>query len=730
MRATARRSDWRTRCPEPPITAARTSETLRTRRPSTSSGAAVSVPRRAHTPRIRMPGLLLIATLLLASVTPTAALTQTTPPVTFSDSLPSVITWPSSLEAEVLNNTTQAVLATVELIGFADSETGITVAPLDLFHPYAPSITIPPAGQATVGFIVRQDVQLSPGQYTGTLVLGVVTHNAVLRKPVTFVVPQPDTGSTETEIAREAPAVTPMVAPAVTSWTMNAVRILPFARPVCAQGLVLGCSIPVMGDGADVDEPLPLAVLTNERGGGLAVRLLGYKGERNARLGLSFDRPWGLTGAYTGDLSFSAIGQTTGESDSSDRVALTVSVKDIIVWPLLCLGLGILLARRLQHYTTVHRTAIKLLNRLSDASLTFAKQRKSIHGYTIAEDFHKQRDGLEKAIRDWDRTHFGTPTDAERNDLETGILRPLAELEDQLQIWGSFRDKLERLSRRLIQEAQPAINAAEKPSGVELPQPRFFTLARQLQNGTRLEMSQVVEYAARIDSAAELAARWGEMHRLSVLVTDAIRQLHRQELGLSDHEREMLEAARHHVNSAIRDLWEATDMDDLRSRETQDELAAAQELTRRLMDPFIYYAGSERAAQIEADIRASEAGGEAQEQAVDFRVTAFADAQSAARTYARLETYRLPRLDLETYGSRESDSHPSTPLGQTLLVSERTITWVAAAVALLAGLDRYFNTNFGTLADYLALFTWAFAAKVGLELANAALSRFVRRAGA
>ncbi len=95
------------------------------------------------------------------------------------------------------------------------------------------------------------------------------------------------------------------------------------------------------------------------------------------------------------------------------------------------------------------------------------------------------------------------------------------------------------------------------------------------------------------------------------------------------------------------------------------------------------------------------------------------------RTYARIDTFRFPRLDFDVYQALQTDQERSAYAARVLIFGERTITALAILTALLVGLDRYFTTDFGSTADYLSLFTSGLVTKAGLEVANMVLSRLL-----
>lgn len=659
---------------------------------------------------------LILATLLLVLAAAGSVAAQSTLPIAFSDPAPSVVLWPEPIETTILNNTTVSLVVSLQFTAFSHEETGTEYPAIELLQRYPPSVTIAPAGQASLSLPVRDAAALAPGSYSASLVLAVDSANVVLRKAVTIVVPHP-APPVAPQPEMLAPVQAQPIIPSVSTWTLNALRVLPFMDPICVRGLVTGCSLPINTEGGRpvLEGTMRLESLSSERGGGLMITMEDASPSRGAALDLTFDRRWGLTGTYTGQVDFVPDDPDLGTVD------LTVNVKDIVIWPVLCLWVGVATARYVQRYLTVRRETLKLLERLNSVNLEFAKLRKSVHGYTVAEDFEVRHMQLEAAIQEWDRTHFGELAESEREAFTTTILEPLAVLEAQTAIWSQFRDKLDRLGRTLLQDARPAIDHAEAPAGIDLKEPRFFTNGRALLRGTKLQMPQVREYAERIDKASDLAASWGELSELALLVRDAIRELSKPAIQLSISEREMLETARHHLNSAARDLWEAPNLDDLRRRNAEKELTTAQEIVRRLMDPFVYYAGSEVAKELETAPEAEVSAGSL----TSFSVEMLSKLPPLVRTYARVESFQLPRIGLDRYDMLPTTVAKQAYVRRALLFGEQTVTWAAMLASMVVGLERYFTTNFGSLADYLALLTWGLTAKAGLELANAVLSRFL-----
>ena len=658
-------------------------------------------------------GTWILLALLILAATPVAA-ADADPPIAFEDPGPVQASWPNAIRAAVINKTSQTVTINVQLTSMREPESGSMVRTSDFWQPVPQSVAIPPSAKASLTLAVNDLMQPSSGDYTGELLISMVGSSTVLRKPVNIAV------TPESPANSIAAAGGP--APAVSAWTLNAIRILPFARPICARGLSFGCSLPLASAEMDVGgDPVVVGHLINELGGGMVVKTVGTDTRRGARLGLAFDRRWGYAGVYTGTVNLTDGAKASEEA--AGNVALTVHVKDLVVWPLGVLWLGIVLARRSQHYVTVRRQTFALLGRLNDAALTFAKLRKSVHGYTVADSFQARKQTLEEEITTWDRHHSGHPTTAESQALERVIVAPLTELEADVATWAQFRQKLDRLARKLLQEAYPAIQKAQVPGDVDLEEPRFYTAGRQLLRGSKLQMRQVQDYAQRIDDLAELAGAWPELERLGVLVRDAIAALSAPDIVLSSNEQEMLEAARHHVNSASRDLWEAHSLADLKARETGNELRAAQELTRRLMDPFVTQVGEELVAHLGIDEDEIQAA--ARDHGASFPVRVLSRLHPVMRTYARLDALRLPRLDFDAYHGLSDDAARAAYVRKASLIGERAITVLATVVALLVGLERYFTTDFGSTADYLALFTSGLVSKVGLEVVNAVLSRLL-----
>jgi hypothetical protein len=746
----------------------------------------------------RGPVLALILMLLLVS-TPVRGQEQL-PPLSFEDPAALTVTWPAPIRITVHNNTTDWIVALVHVTVLADSTTGVPLLADTTLFDVSPTLTLQPAGESYVELVPSETVAPQPGTYTGSIVLSDPGRRTVIRKSVTVVVPE--------EVRP------PLPIPAVETWTLNALRVVPFTNPICLRGLSLGCTLPIADAGAARRVPALLGYLGNDRGGGLVVTLLGTSsarttarrgiapvyagapgaleaaypparpggGTHNAQLGLAFVdayggvQRWGLTGIYSGQLYFEpGNGTETGDLNvPARRVDLVVTVKDIVIWPILVLILGVWAARAAQRHLTMHYDTRELMNRLDAATRQFAELRASIYGYTVREDVVARRQELRNEIRAWDRTHFGAPTPAEQERFTRTITEPLAAFESQIAGWATFREKLDRLRRKMEYAAKPAIEHAELPTGLSvkiesgglpaLPEPRFYTVARSLLQGYQMELAQVPAVAERIDQAADIAAVWGEYDQMVTLIRDGLRQLYNPVVELSISEEELLERARQHLNSAARDLWEARNLTELRERETQAELAEARDIIQRLLDPFVYYTPSEEAGHTVttpavpgaavpgaavrgAAVRGADVPGAAAFAPDDgsalldsYPAPVAAFLQPMVRSYNRLSTYHLPGLDAARPPAgpapRTGSASASPPSGAraliggaTALVGESTVTWAALIVALMAGLNTYTTSHFGAFGDYLTLFTWAFAIKLGLELANTLLGKWLGATG-
>lgn len=693
------------------------------------------------------------------------------PPLSFADPEPLIVTWPASIRVTVHNDTTDRVAAIVQVTNLTDPDTGAVLLAAEALPNVPPAIELAPAGELNLTLPLATVVQPESGAYVGYIVFSVPNRGTVLRKQITIVVPE--------VVALALPV------PAVETWTLNALRILPFLNPVCLRGFAIGCTLPVyetdgMGFDARLSDAQPmLGYVTNERGGGIAVRLksssatqsaataeqesvlgglpaspsdpmisgavvrltapteLSAPASGNARLKLSFDRAygliphWGLTGVYQGTLRFASDNE-----GAIDQVNLKVRVKDILIWPILVMILGVWSARKIQRHLTVHRDTLDLLNRLDAASREFGQLRKSIYGYNVGEDFLARHQELENRIRNWERSHYGPLTPADRERFVRTILTPLSELESQVAVWATFRQRLDRLRRKMEYVAKPALQRTEPPAGLTVeiksgglpyvPEPRFYTAARGLLQGSRLELAEVPELALQLDQAADIAAVWGQYDQMVSLVRDGLRQLYNPTVELSLSEEALLEQARGHLNSAVHDLWEARNLPELKERETRTELIEARDILQRLLDPFVYYAGADTLPQADSNPDSVAAVNSS------FPTPAATSLRPIVRSYARLNTYDLPAFDVTR--SVSANSQPSTTLAvdaqqpqRPSFLGERMVLGAAIVMALIAGLNRYATTQFGTLADYLALFTWSFAIKIVLELANLAASVWITK---
>ena len=210
------------------------------------------------------------ALLVVGAVGPVVA--QTAPPIAFADPMPVTAAWPTDVEAAILNNTTQTLNVTVQLTQLKETQTGAILDAAGFWQPTPPSIAIPPAGQAAIVLAMYDETRPAPGEYVGSLVLSVPAQNAVLRKPITVVIDPADAVSQQESV----------LSPAVESWTLNALRILPFTKPLCLRGFSFGCTLPLADTGASFEQATVAGHLVNERGGGLTVTLRDTDPARNA----------------------------------------------------------------------------------------------------------------------------------------------------------------------------------------------------------------------------------------------------------------------------------------------------------------------------------------------------------------------------------------------------------------------------------------------------------------
>jgi hypothetical protein len=249
----------------------------------------------------------------------------------------------------------------------------------------------------------------------------------------------------------------------------------------------------VPGGWLSAEEPYPLPIRYEDDSAGPGARIVGavrsdsggwaqvkWKPRNNGNAGLIVDNP-PKAGTYSGDLIL---------FDPAKPLNLTVNTKDIVLWPLLVICLGIALAFWARHYTGVLRITLGLRVREAQIGPNFrdAKQLfdrvaggKAFATYSIDADLKKERQEVLGNLSTVERS-LGTSLD-DQNPAYRAATDGLNAIEGVVALWPTFANALDALQF-----------AADAAKAVASPSPALSQLLKQaavLLSGTAIPVAQV-----------------------------------------------------------------------------------------------------------------------------------------------------------------------------------------------------------------------------------------------
>lgn len=627
-----------------------------------------------------LPRTALVVCLCLLCTVLTAA-AEGPPAIQFAEDAPLSVVWPDGkIMFAVQNNTTADLILDVGVAEFAYDAQIIEAS--ELLQTTALTVTLPAAGSVwvTLPLLVKPALSPQPGAYASVIAVASATHGLVIRKPLALKVANPK--------AAAAP-----LKPGVAAYTIQAYRLCPFAPPWC----VNNCALPLKDPPARASLPSgTLGYLTSAQGGALSVTLARYTPAEGAQLAYDFSSGWGLAGAYTGKIDLAPSDEAQGD------VTLTVNVTDAIWYPVLLLIIGVFITAWTQNWLGVRRPLWQLVRREATASKVVAGW-KPVSGYDIRADALTQLREVKQEAQALDGVWMNllfAPGEGETTKQRHAQLESrLAGVEEQLEVWpAAWEKKLNALQAALRDKVQPALAIATPPPALPVPleKPQFYAAAAALCSGQALTLAEFTKQAAAVDKAITLATKWGAWEQALAWTRTQLDSLQ----GLTPDEAKVAARARQQANSAWVDLWLAADLDDLRNRRTEAEIAAAVDGASRLLHRLP--AAAAKPGEPELPNVTSAPPGDQPRAVLPF----------------------LPVADLPAEpGARAQRAESALRLG------DRAFLGIAVLVALATGLSQlYFGKNFGSLDDWLKALTWGAGSKLGVDLVKTVMERLFVRA--
>lgn len=604
----------------------------------------------------------------------------------------SQLTAEGGVKVKLLNNTNLQRTLIVRAIGFRlRPRTGPVGTELRVEKSHT---LLRASSHATVTLSLPAATSLAKGLYTGEL----VTHAQHGYGPV---------------IRREVAIETNTVAtPAVKALSMQAEWLLPGHHWLRRGELPLKPSAGLNASALNLSSGEVLGYLTGSNGGTTRVIWNGqsvpvYNGTALA-LKLTADG-FGAPGTYTGTISL-----LPGDPSAGD-VKISIVYTDSVFWPILLLGLGIILAVMVQKVAQVHRVVWQLRGQLADLGVSFesaqerfaaSTQGKPYASYGITNPVGKENARLD-AMAQKLKGPLTTSLDKEEH---TAVIKGIATLKDAIDGWAppdseetleGFAQELDHLASSLERIKSIAVGegALKSRDGqpVNSPPTIVTALSGYLIGSPFTRLSDYRVRRKPIEQGADFADAWLEKAASIKLLREVRSQLWGEKKSSWDAT----------VDGFWLELWSASNPADLASIGHLEAVRAAS----ATLDDLPTVAEPTAKARV-ALAKIAPISGEPS-LARGFALTATPEAaQSASPRIVAVES--LATIDYEAR-AREYRAH--------LAQSRWLLAAVAFVAAVLTGLIAlYFGKTWGTATDFVTAFFWGMMTQTALTGLLAALA--------
>lgn len=492
--------------------------------------------------------------------------------------------------------------------------------------------------------------------------------------------------------------------PAVSKLTFVAWRIVPFLPLWCSTG-----DLPLaeqFDPGQLADRNRIVGIVHRSSGGLATVRWTTSESTSQDEISRARLVVSGLpsAGQYDGDI---ALG---GMADRTTPVTLTVLAKDIVLWPLLVMALGIYVAWSTKRYVGVLRIVWNLRKQEAELGTAFEENQKtfinaakgaSFASYSISQDIASQRDAICQKLTALEKLWT---TSIDNSDDYKAVVAALQTLQMQISQWGLLGPDLGALQDAL-QAAQNGIDGhAMIPATPDPGNPQFMGLNESLLQGRTLLGTEVATLRKQTSDATSLAKLWEDANQHAKDLTTAFTSLRGSHVGpdqqgaLAGIQKSLVAAWQHlWTVQSVTDLGAITAVNgDLDSAQVGLAEISAQKQTERRIALFPL----------------------SSKMMLSFPVQSLVEegAPPPPAAESMTDSSELPA----------SDTRRAEMFTRSIRLGDTVSLIVAFVIAILTGLSsNYLGKPFGTIQDYAALFLWAAGTKVALDILSSALDKFV-----
>lgn len=535
---------------------------------------------------------------------------------------------------------------------------------------------------------------LSAGTYTGRLAAYATDGRAVIHVPVTLTVAAAGTAGT----------VAPK--PLAAKVRIQAIRWVPFLdRTVALQrGVVpLSASVPATTPAANIalDKGAVLGGLPGDRSGIVSVTYAGAVEQlrEDGVLALKLDaRNFDGPGTYEGTIHL------LGEDDDSGDVTVTVVAKDSIIWALIALAGGVMLAMWVRRWRGVERPLTLLQRRLESARGDYTKATlenpATDHGprYDTSEDFNKLTTALGDELNELKgahgitgflRTSFGlvaTPFDKLPAERRQAIVRKLVKLEAHVADLQALVGVSDALRTQLGKVRNLGVIPALLPAGVDAT-PAWVANAQSKLVGSTMTVDTFAKRLADMRVATDVGKWWTQAHAVVKRDAQWIKEAHAAKVDTK--------TAHSVLGAAWTKLWLAEDAEAVADKRRRANLERGDWLVLLLL------------SELEDDVRRA---------AMTFASEGDSVTLGAGDG--------IPQMDIPLATAEIADRSRirSEELARRLRTGDAVATLLAWVLAIFTGLTAlYFTKTFGSPTDYATAILWGLTTAAAVDALIVAL---------
>lgn len=402
-------------------------------------------------------------------------------------------------------------------------------------------------------------------------------------------------------------------------------------------------------------------------------------------------------GMYTGNLAFHK-GDTQPNS-----LALTVYAKDIFIWPVLVILLGIGLAFLVKRFLGVLRTTWGMreqeaglgdLFQESQTKFAEATRGKSYGKYSVAKDVASQRQVIREHLTEIEKS-WVTTLDDTNPDFKAAVTG-LQAVQAEIAAWGQFGPELQALAEALDSLQRTIDHRGIIPKGP----PQFLAPAQKLLKGTGvIDAAKLAAIQKEVADAITLAQSWGEAEERANGATQILTQLQLR-TDLSDAEKRAVAQAQNQLAAVWEHLWQVQAVTDLST--------------------IVAAGGNLDSAEVSLAQTLADHGQPFPQTSVKVTDTLMLAASTDAAQAIS------PQAEIASREARTS--RRIEMLSRAVRLGDAGSVALAFVIAVLTGLNMYYlggNTAFGTAQDYIKLFLWGAGTQAGLNIVTAVFDKLV-----